>query len=64
MQNPIEMLARLGDSDEDKTGPKPSVPYWHLWTDGEGISHQAKCALTDFTLKGVGGADSQWNQQA
>ena len=46
-----------------KTGPKPRVPYWHLWTDENGISHQAECALAEFTLKGVGGADPQWNDK-
>ena len=61
MQNPVEMLSKLG---ADKSGPKPSVPYWHLWTDESGISHQVQCALTKFELKGVGGADPQWNNQA
>jgi hypothetical protein len=27
---------------------KPSVPYWHIWTDADGISHQSRCELTDF----------------
>jgi hypothetical protein len=27
---------------------KPRAPYWHLWTDAEGISHQTCCALTEF----------------
>lgn len=26
----------------------PSVSYWHVWTDGEGISHQSRCELTEF----------------
>ena len=42
-------------------GEKPSVGYWHLWTDADGVSHQQRCALTDFELKGVGPADPQWN---
>jgi hypothetical protein len=48
---------------DEKSGPKPSVPYWHLWTDGEGMSHQRQCALTEFELKGVGGAAPQWNNK-
>jgi hypothetical protein len=52
-----------GDSSQEKSGPKPSVPYWHLWTDEAGVSHQAECALTAFDLKGVGGADPQWNNK-
>ncbi|GAN75992.1 cupin domain-containing protein [Acidisphaera rubrifaciens] len=43
--------------------PKPSVPFWHLWTDAAGISHQTPCTLDDFELKGVGGAAPQWNNR-
>lgn len=40
---------------------KPTVPYWHLWTDEHGVSHQKRCALTEFEMKSVGGgADAQW----
>jgi hypothetical protein len=24
------------------------VPYWHLWTDADGISHQWRCELIEF----------------
>jgi quercetin dioxygenase-like cupin family protein len=47
----------------DKTGPKPAVPYTHLWVDDQGVSHQSQCVLTDYKLKGVGGADPQWNNK-
>jgi hypothetical protein len=30
---------------------KPIVPYWHLYTDGDGVSRQRRCALTEFELK-------------
>ena len=43
------------------TEPRPSVPYWHLWRDAECVSHQTRCMLTDFDLKGVGDAAPQWN---
>jgi hypothetical protein len=40
---------------------KPTVPYWHLWTDEQGVSHQDKCGLTEFELDSIGGgADPQW----
>ncbi|WP_284943727.1 cupin domain-containing protein [Acidisoma cladoniae] len=39
----------------------PRVPYWHLWCDDQGVSHQTQCALTDWALKGVGNAAPQWN---
>ncbi len=44
-------------------GPKPSVPYWHLYVDADGVSRQVPCALTNYALKGVGPADPQWNDR-
>ena len=42
-------------------GPKPSIPYSHLWVDAEGVSHQAQCHLTDYQLAKVSGGAPQWN---
>ena len=42
---------------------QPRVKYWHLWTDGDGVSHQQPCALERFELGSVGAADPQWNDQ-
>lgn len=43
----------------DKT--QPTVPYWHIWTDEQGVSHQTECSLTEFELGSIGGgADPQW----
>lgn len=40
---------------------KPTVLYWHLWTDADGMSRQAQCAMTDFDLKSIKpSADPQW----
>ena len=45
-------------------GPKPSVPYWHLYVDAMTASAGRRdCALTDYALKGVGPADPQWNDK-
>ena len=44
-------------------GPKPSVPFWHLYVDDHGISHQRQCHLSDYRLNSVGPADPQWNDQ-
>jgi len=39
----------------------PTVPYWHLWTDTEGVSHQTRCAMTEFDLRSMQPpADPQW----
>jgi hypothetical protein len=42
-------------------GPKPKIPYWHLWRDADGVSHQTQCALTEFAEHRVGDAAPQWN---
>ena len=46
---------------EPSSGPKPHVPYWHLYVDAQGISCQRQCHLTDYELKGIGHAAPQWN---
>ncbi len=42
-------------------GPRPAVPYWHLYVDENGVSHQCRCQLTNYELARVGPADPQWN---
>ena len=40
----------------------PTVPYWHLYVDDEGISRQRRCHLTDFEMSAISpGATPQWN---
>ena len=40
---------------------RPTVPYWHLWTDADGVSRQKRCAMTEFELKSIKPpADPQW----
>jgi hypothetical protein len=31
----------------------PSVPYWHLYTDEDGVSRQKRCRISSFTLKSM-----------
>lgn len=50
-------------STSDDAGPKPSVPYWHLYVDENGMSHQRQCHLTDYALSSVGPADPQWSDK-
>ena len=47
----------------EKAGPRPTVPYWHLHVDADGVSHQSRCVLTAYELKAVGPADPQWNDK-
>lgn len=40
----------------------PAFSYWHVWTDQYGISHQARCKLTNFKQESMGeDAAPQWN---
>jgi hypothetical protein len=40
---------------------KPTVPYWHLWTDADGISRFKRCDMDRFALKSIQPpADPQW----
>ncbi|MGI4848497.1 MAG: cupin domain-containing protein, partial [Janthinobacterium lividum] len=50
-------------SRESKQPPAPKMPYWHLWTDAQGVSHQQRCEIDHFDFKGVGPADPQWNNK-
>ena len=31
----------------------PTLVYWHLWTDGEGISRQTRCTMSNFAMKAI-----------
>ncbi len=31
----------------------PTMAYWHLWTDAEGISRQTRCVMTGFAMKSI-----------
>jgi quercetin dioxygenase-like cupin family protein len=40
---------------------KPCVPYWHLYTDRDGVSRQKRCTMTAFELKSMQApAAPQW----
>jgi hypothetical protein len=39
----------------------PSFAYWHVWTDGQGVSHQKKCEVRNFVLESIEPpASPQW----
>ncbi len=31
----------------------PRVPYWHLYTDAAGVTHQKQCLMSEFQLKSM-----------
>lgn len=42
----------------------PSVPYWHVWTDEHGVSHQSQCWAKNFISKSISPpAAPQWQDQ-
>ena len=46
------------------TKTKPSMPYWHVYTDADGVSRQQRFQLTNFELKGVDAHTApQWNDK-
>lgn len=40
-------------------GPRPTIPYKHLYVDADGISHFADAALTEFEFKSLT-SSQQW----
>ena len=42
---------------------KPEIQYWHVYTDETGTSRQTRCTIGDFTMKGMGGASPQWQDE-
>jgi hypothetical protein len=51
------------DEQDAKTGSRPSIAYWRLSTDENGVSHQSPSALTEYELAQVGAAAPQWNDR-
>lgn len=39
----------------------PRIPYWHVWTDENGVSHQDQCMLSNFDFSIISsGAAPLW----
>lgn len=46
---------------DDEPTVAPVVPYWHLWSDKNGLSRLTRCFMRDFHLKSMQPpADPQW----
>ncbi len=50
-------------SNEPDPGPgtRPSLDYWRVWVDENGVSHQDRARLRGFERQSMGGAAPQWN---
>ena len=35
----------------DENPTPPTIDYWHVWTDQDGVSHQSRCKIQDFIEK-------------
>ena len=47
-----------------EAGPRPTMAYWHVYTDAEGVSRQVRCDIENFELGGIGpGVAPQWNDK-
>src|SRR5205823_3203573 len=45
-------------------GSPPRIPYWHVWTDEQGVSRQTRCSAGDFVSKSISPpAVPQWQDQ-
>jgi hypothetical protein len=44
-------------------GPRPSLPYWHIYVDADGVSRQVECTLTEYQSAQIGAAAPQWNNE-
>ena len=48
------LLFPIMNKADDPTPPTPpKVPYWHVWTDDQGVSHQTRGELSAFELKSI-----------
>ncbi|MEH2144064.1 cupin domain-containing protein [Nostoc sp.] len=46
---------------QNNASPKPTIDYWHVWIDHDGVSHQSRCQIEDFIEKGIAPDTSpQW----
>lgn len=40
---------------------RPKVPYWHVWTDENGVSRQDRCQMSNFAFASISsGAAPSW----
>jgi len=48
-------------SDTQDNPTPPTIDYWHVWIDRDGVSHQSRRQIQDFALKGIAPDTSpQW----
>jgi hypothetical protein len=54
-------LKKVSTSSAVAAHDKPTLSYWHVWTDANGVSHQKRCELSAFQLQSISpGASPSW----
>jgi hypothetical protein len=53
----------VGSAPDDSDTKSPSLAYWHVWTDDDGVTHQTSRELSAFQKQSMGGAAPQWNDR-
>ena len=57
-----EQIRNAMEANNQKKGKKPTISYWHVWTDEDGVSHQTKAVLSSFKKESMtGDIEPQWN---
>lgn len=60
---PQKPIVTQDNTTSDQSAP-PTLHYWHVWTDQDGVSHQSRRQIQDFQLKSIAPpASPQWMGQ-
>lgn len=61
----LSLLMGLGSmACAEKPSPSSTIPYWSVWTDNKGMTHQTRCALDTLILQNFSVAgDPEWVSQ-
>ncbi|WP_373319700.1 cupin domain-containing protein [Gluconacetobacter johannae] len=60
----VSAVWTIGPARAQTPPPRPTMWYWHNWTDHAGISHMTKCPVRDFDLKTMSKpAGPQWQDR-
>ena len=57
-------LREIRMADQQNGGPPPKMPYWHVYTDADGMSRQERFELAAFKFEGIDPQTApQWNDK-
>ncbi|AEI37458.1 hypothetical protein ZMO02_02700 [Zymomonas mobilis subsp. pomaceae] len=41
----------INSAQAEKSASPPAIPYWSVWADTEGVTHQTRCAVSNLQLE-------------